>query len=198
MSRSWELIRRIRLPAKSTGSSLYLISVGMIAIWIIAVFFGGGLFSLIHRSAERASEASAIDAEFAAPGALGASVLEAKSGTLVGGLEREPNEISGNSFDRSLSMPGKPQILAADRAIGLGDGITRVDVGAAQPNDEVAPALRTEIQPAGGIGPQLESPYPSTTPARKRRPPANNRSVQTHAPVQAIHQLLQKHSRLLE
>ena len=198
MSRSLALIRRILLPARSNCSSLYLISVGMIAIWIIAVFFGGGLFSLIHRSAERASEASAIDAEFAAPGALSASVLEAKSGTTVGGLEREPNEISGNSFDRLLSMPGKPQIVAADRPIGLRDGITPVDVGAAQPTDKEAPALRTESQPEGVIGPQLELPSPSATPLRKKRPPANNRSVQTHAPVQAIHQLLQKHSRLLE
>jgi hypothetical protein len=69
---------------------------------------------------------------------------------------------------------------------------------AAEPNDEMAPALRAEIQPPGAIGPQLQSPYALTTSPRKKRPPANNRSVQSHAPVQAIQELLQKHSRLLE
>jgi len=36
------------------GSLFYLISVGLIASWIIAVFFGFGLFFLMPRSAKLA------------------------------------------------------------------------------------------------------------------------------------------------
>src|SRR5690242_9152849 len=51
-SRSWGLIRRTLLLGRSIGSLSYLISVGLIASWIIAVFFGVSLFSLMPRSAK--------------------------------------------------------------------------------------------------------------------------------------------------
>src|SRR5437763_8751301 len=53
-SRTWGLIRRTLPRGRSMGSLLYLISVGLIASWIIAVFFGFGLFFLMPRSAKLA------------------------------------------------------------------------------------------------------------------------------------------------
>ena len=53
-SRTWGLIRRTLPRGRSLGSLFYLISVGLIASWIIAVFFGFGLFFLMPRSAKLA------------------------------------------------------------------------------------------------------------------------------------------------
>src|ERR1700720_4728106 len=54
-SRTWGLIRRTLPLGKSIGSLAYLTSVGLIASWIIVVFFGVGLFFLLPRSAKLAS-----------------------------------------------------------------------------------------------------------------------------------------------
>src|ERR1700731_3637701 len=54
-SRTWGLIRRTLPLGKSIGSLAYLTSVGLIASWIIVVFFGVGLFFLMPRSAKLAS-----------------------------------------------------------------------------------------------------------------------------------------------
>src|SRR5438477_11332597 len=54
-SRTWGLIRRTLPLGRSLGSLFYLISVGLIAGWVIAVFFGVGLFFLMPRSAKLAS-----------------------------------------------------------------------------------------------------------------------------------------------
>src|SRR5271167_3740019 len=51
-SRTWGLIRRTLPLGRSIGSLFYLISVGVIASWIVAVFFGVGLFFLMPRSAK--------------------------------------------------------------------------------------------------------------------------------------------------
>src|SRR5438477_2743022 len=53
--RIWGLIRRTLPLGRSIGSVFYLISVGLIAGWIIAVFFGVSIFSLMPRSARLAS-----------------------------------------------------------------------------------------------------------------------------------------------
>jgi len=57
-SRIWRLIRRTVPLGKSIGPLSYLISVGLIATWIIVVFFGAGLAFLIHRSARPVSAVS--------------------------------------------------------------------------------------------------------------------------------------------
>jgi hypothetical protein len=49
-NRTWGLIRRTLRLARSIGSVFYLVSVGLIAGWIVAVFFGVGLFFLVPRS----------------------------------------------------------------------------------------------------------------------------------------------------
>src|SRR5260370_33518877 len=63
-SRTWGLIRRTLSVGRSIGSLAYLISVGLIASWIIAVFFGVSLFFLMHRSAKLASGLSPGDTRF--------------------------------------------------------------------------------------------------------------------------------------
>jgi hypothetical protein len=52
------LIRRMLPLGRSIGSLAHLISVGLIAGWIIAVFFGVGLFFLMPGSAKLASDLS--------------------------------------------------------------------------------------------------------------------------------------------
>src|SRR5437763_13467206 len=54
-SRTWGLIRRTLPLGRSMGSLFYLITLGLIASWTVAVFFGVGLFSLMPRSAKLAS-----------------------------------------------------------------------------------------------------------------------------------------------
>src|SRR5947209_921086 len=68
-SRIWGLIRRTLPLGRSIGSMFYLISVGVIAGWVVAVFFGIGLFFLMPRPAKLASGlspgATSFDASFA-------------------------------------------------------------------------------------------------------------------------------------
>src|SRR5260370_20026237 len=42
-------IRETLALRKSLSPLLYLISVGLVATWVIGVFFGGGIFLLTHR-----------------------------------------------------------------------------------------------------------------------------------------------------
>src|ERR1700730_16841002 len=63
-SRTWRLTRRALVLGRSIGSMFYLISVGLIASWIIAVFFGVGLFSLVPESANLESGLSPGGASF--------------------------------------------------------------------------------------------------------------------------------------
>ena len=51
-SRTWGLIRRTLPLGRSIGSLFYLISIGLIASWIIAVFFGVSFYFLMPRSAK--------------------------------------------------------------------------------------------------------------------------------------------------
>src|SRR5215471_19011524 len=51
-SQTWRLVRRALPLGRSIGSLGYLISVGVVACWIIAVFFGASLFFLMPRSAK--------------------------------------------------------------------------------------------------------------------------------------------------
>jgi hypothetical protein len=63
------LIRRTLPLGRSLGSLFYLISVGLVAGWVIAVFFGVGLFFLMPRSAKLASGLSPGVASFDASSA---------------------------------------------------------------------------------------------------------------------------------
>jgi hypothetical protein len=204
------LIRRTVPLGKSIGPLSYLISVGLIATWIIIVFFGAGLAFLIHRSAKPVSAVSG-SAYLVAPAAQSVWVPEAWPGGPTRTSEGTADESPGSGPDPPLTTSSKPDAVEADRPLAAPSEAkadrTVIDVGsqvapadlttAAQPTDELAPALRSETQPPSVTGPQVETRHPHTASARKGQP-ANTRTVQRHAPVQAIQELLQKHSDLLK
>jgi hypothetical protein len=57
-SETWRLIRRILPFGRSIGSLVYLVTIGLIATWTVAVFFGVSLFFLMPRSATLATASS--------------------------------------------------------------------------------------------------------------------------------------------
>src|SRR5690348_6864988 len=54
-SRFWGLFRRALRLGRSIGAQFYLVSFGLTASWVVAVFFGVGLFALATRPANLAS-----------------------------------------------------------------------------------------------------------------------------------------------
>src|SRR5271163_5188253 len=79
-SRTWGLIRRTLPLGRSIGSLLYLVSIGLIAGWIIAVFFGVGFFFLMPRSAKLEPGVSPNITSFNASSPEAPSLREATSG----------------------------------------------------------------------------------------------------------------------
>jgi len=209
-SRIWRLIRRTVPLGKSIGPLSYLISVGLIATWIIVVFFGAGLAFLIHRSVRPVSAVSG-SAYLDAPAAQSVWVPEAWPGGPARTSEGTADESSGSGPDPPLTISSKPDAVEADRPLAAPSeakaGQEVIDVGsqmapadlttAAQPTDDVAPALRSETQPPSVAGPQVENRDPHTASARKQ-PPASTQTAQRHASVQAIQELLQIHPDLLK
>ena len=206
-SRTWGLIRRTLPRGRSMGSLFYLISVGLIASWIIAVFFGVGLFFLMPRSAKLASGLS--------PGVTSLERTSAETPWLIP---------STGGLDRLSGLPPPP----------MGDAAGRVNPGQMPAEATIAPAIDQPLEPAPGLnrGQALTvefgtisaatreaAPLPapqsqlSTAPAPRgvsrsshspssRKPlerrSSNTRTAQRHAPVNAIEEVLQKHSRVLK
>ncbi len=210
-SRTWRLIRRTRPLGRSIGSLFYLISVGLIASWIIVVFFGVALFSLMPRSANLTSGLS-----------QGGTTFDASSRSIQ--ATSRLDELS------NLSPPGPAQPMAdaaADKAQPPGSPNTaNVNPHPAPPEATIAHtidepsghALAVElgtISAASGEAAPMPAPQSqlSTAPeprgasqssrsSSSRKPlerrPSNTRTVQPHAPVSAISDVLHKHSRLLK
>src|SRR5271166_3204293 len=78
-SRIWRLIRRTLPLGRSIGSLFYLISVGLIAGWIIAVFFGVSFFFLMPRSVKLEPGVSPSSTNLNASSAEAPSLMEATS-----------------------------------------------------------------------------------------------------------------------
>src|SRR5438105_10474035 len=57
-SQTWGLIRRILPFGRPIGSLVYQVTIGLIATWTIAVFFGVSLFFLMPRSVKLATGSS--------------------------------------------------------------------------------------------------------------------------------------------
>src|ERR1700730_1664398 len=114
-SRTWGLIRRTLPLGKSIGSLAYLTSVGLIASWIIVVFFGVGLFFLMPRSAKVESGLSPGGTSFDAPLWLtqSTSKFDRLSGPPAAGAAR-PRGDAGGHKGRPVVVPGSPITAAVN------------------------------------------------------------------------------------
>ncbi len=217
-SRTWGLIRRTLPLGKSMGTLFYLISVGLIAGWIIAVFFGVGLFFLMPRSAKLASGLS--------PGATGFDASLAETPWLKQSTSRvdrlssppppEPPQPMGGAVadkGRPVVVPGSPttaninpppappEATIAHTTDELPRPALTVELGTiSAASGEAAPTPAPQIQLS--TAPELRGASQSRHSQSARKPlegrPPKTRTAQAHAPVSAIQDVLHRHSHLLK
>ena len=212
-SRTWGLIRRTLPLGKSIGSLAYLISVGLIGSWIIVVFFGVGLFVLMPRSAKLTSGSSPGGTSFDASLWLTQSTsrLDRPSDPPPAG-PAQPMGDSAADKGRPVVAPRSP-ITANVNPQPAPAKATIAHTIDEPPRDALTVELGTISAASGEAGPipapqsqfstapeprrASQSPHsPSSRKPLERRTP-NTRKAQ-HAPVSAIEDVLQKHSRLLK
>src|SRR5271155_2627285 len=215
--RSWGAIRRTLPLGRSTGSLLYLISVGLTAGWIIAVFFGVSLFFLMPRSANLASGLSlgstSHDASLAETPWLmqSTSRLNRLSSSP---LPEPPQPVGDAAADKgqAVGVPGSPITANANPLQMPAEGTTAHTIDE-PPGQALTLQLGTISAAAGEATPMparqnrlLNAPEPrgasqsSHSPSSRKpleRRPSNTRKAQPRAPVNAIGDVLQKHSGLL-
>ena len=212
-SRTWGLIRRTLPLGKSIGSLAYLTSVGLIASWIIVVFFGVGLFFLMPRSAKLASGLSPGGTSFDASLWLTQSTsrLDRLSDPPPAGPAQPMGDAAADK-GRPVVAPGSPitatvnpQSAPAKATIAHtideppGHALT-VELGTiSAASGEAGPMPAPQSQLSTAPEPPRASPSSRSPSSRKpleRRPPTTRKAQ--HAPVSAIEDVLQKHSRLLK
>lgn len=216
-SRAWELPRRALRLGRSMSALFHLISVGLTATWVIAVFFGVGLFVLVPRPAKLVSGSAPESSNASAPTAETSWLLQ-----------------STNRLDRlSMAPASSPsQPMGASAVESAGDGADFVDQDAVERNsrsafpdpmaahaagvpsdqaprpDPVAPAAASETVPEPAteeeartpVGAPAPSPTPRASSSRKKASakPASGRPPASHAPTQAIQDVLHKHAHLFK
>jgi len=197
--------RKTLTRGKSLGPILYLISIGLIATWIIGVFFGTGFFFLTPP--ERPGSHLAV-------GRTDLGVFLTESPWLLEAMIRldplfpepfaKPAQLAGNKAqtgfadrDRTVSTPGGQSAVEIDRrGTALADpelegGALFVDPGELA---RVSPP-QNRSSASTSLPSAAESPHAASSRKRHRRPSTDTRTPQTHAPVQAIRDVLQKHTR---
>jgi hypothetical protein len=221
-SRTWGLIRRTLTLGRSMGSLSYLISVGLIASWIIAVFFGVGLFFLMPRSAKLASGLSPGGSSFDA--SLWLTQATSRLDRLSNLRPPAPTQPMGDAAadrGRPVVGPGSPTTakviplpapaqktiahtldeppepasgLNRGQALTVGLGTISAATGEAVPSPAPPSQLSTAPEPRGA--PQSSRSSSVRKPLERR--PSNARTAQPHAPVSAIQDVLQKHSHVIK
>lgn len=217
-SRTWGLIRKTLPLGRSIGSLSFLISVGLIASWIIAVFFGASLFLLMPRSAKLASGLSPggtrVDGSSAEtlwlmqstsrldrlsslstpePAQPTSDAAADKARPVV--LPRSPITASMNAY----RVPAEATIAhAADEPPGQALTVELGTISAA--TAETAPMPAPQGQPSTPPEPRGASQSSHSRSSRKplERRSSNVRTAQPHAPMSAIQDVMQKHSKLLK
>ena len=212
-SRTWGLIRRTLPLGKSIGSLAYLTSVGLIASWIIVVFFGVGLFSLMPRSAKLASGLSPGGTSFDASLWLTQSTsrLDRLSDPPPAGPAQPMGDAAADK-GRPVVAPGSPitatvnpqpapakatiaHIIDESPGHALTVELGTISAAGGEAGPMPAPQSQLSIAPEPQRASQ-SSRSPSSRKPLERRPPTTRKTQ--HAPVSAIEDVLQKHSRLLK
>jgi hypothetical protein len=230
-SRTWGLIRRTLPLGRSIGSLSFLISVGLIASWIIAVFFGSSLFFLMPRSAKLASGLSPGGTRFDGSSAETPRLMQSTSrlDLLSSPSTPDPAQPASNAaadkgrpvvVPRSLitaspitatmnpyRVPAEATIAhAADEPPEPAPGLNRgqaltVELGTiSAASVETAPMPAAQSQPSTPPEPRGASQPSHSRSSRKQleRRPSDVRTAQPHAPMSAIQDVMQKHSKLLK
>jgi hypothetical protein len=149
-------IRETLALRKSLSPLLYLISVGLVATWVIGVFFGGGIFLLMHRPERLVSglSVSRIDFDIFRADGMSSNPMPSRfwRSSEADLTEDFAGEVAHLSIDPPITEPSKKGAMEADPQAG--------------------------VTMERGID--------------QKRQPANSRTVQAHAPVQAIQDVLQR------
>lgn len=217
-NRTWGLIRRTLPLGRSIGSLFYLISVGLIASWIIVIFFGVSLYLLLPRSAKLEFGVNPGGARFDDSPAETSSPMESNSR-----LDRlsslpppeAPHPVGNATADegRPVLAPGSPMsanvnphpmpaeattahIIDEPPAQALTAELGSISAAASEAAPIPAPQSLLSLAPE----PRGASPSAHSRSSRKplARRPSNTRTAQRHAPVNAIEDVLQKHSHVLK
>jgi hypothetical protein len=217
-SRMWGLIRRTLPLGRSIGSLFYLISIGLIAGWIIAVFFGVSIFFLMPPSANLEPGVSPSGTKLDASSAETPWLMQSTSSLdrLSSLPHPEPPQDLGDAAadkPRPVLVPGSPITAKANQRQtpaeatithtaeeSPGQAFT-VELGnASTAMDEAVPMLAPRGPLSTAPEPRGASQSAPSPPYRKplERRPSNTRTAQRHAPVSAIQDVLQKHSHLLK
>jgi hypothetical protein len=217
-NRTWGLIRRTLPLGRSIGSLFYLISIGLIAGWVIAVFFGVSIFFLMPRSANLEPGVSPSSTKLNASSEETPWLMQSTSrlDRLSSLPHPEPPQDLGDAAadkPRPVMVPGSPITENANQrqtpaeatiahtaeeppgqafTVELGNASTAM--GEAVPMPAPRGQLSTAPEPRGTS--QSSHSPPNRKPLERR--PSNTRTAQPHAPVSAIQDVLQKHSRILK
>jgi len=200
-SRTWGLIRRTLRLGRSIGSLFYLISVGLVASWIVVVFFGVGLFFLMPHSVKLEPGLRPAATSFDASSAQTPSLTQSTS-RLDQFSSLPPPEAPQPMGDDAAKanphqMPAEPTIAHAAREPPA-QPLT-VELGAISAATGEAASMPAQSQPSAAPkprGPSQSSHSPPRKPPERRA--SNTRRAQPHAAVSAIEDVLQKHSGLLK
>jgi hypothetical protein len=198
--------RKTPTRGKSLSPILYLVSIGFIATWIVGVFFGAGFFFLMLP--QRPVSGLAV-------GSTDFGVLSTESPWLFEAMIKldrlfpepfaEPAQLAGNKAqtgyadrDRTVSATGGQSAVEMDRRATalagpeLEGGALFVDPGGSVP---VSPP-QSRFSASTSLPSGAESPHTASSRRRHRRSSTDTRTPHAHAPVRAIQDVLQIHSRL--
>lgn len=187
------IIRKTLALGRPLGPVLYPASVGVIAIWVIGVFFGIGFYPLLHRHSEdNASRVGVGSADLSAASSVG-SPQAFKSMASPDQLFLPPSEVepddrevtdatsdkkSAVDRDRQMQAPGKPGDQAATELISYPPSS---NLGIAAPvNGELSLFSPPPNQPSDAVSPQSAAPTPHSASAPKihRARPTKSQTAQ--------------------
>jgi hypothetical protein len=213
-SQTWSLARRSLRLGKSIGSLGYLISVGLIGCWIIAVFFGASLFFLMPRSAKLAAGPStgggdrfnasseqmpwlfqstsrlyrlAAPPPFESGQPMGGTGL-VNDGAIVGAENRNAAEVDQKSIraePANTRMTDEPHNQA-------------LSVPTASGEPSPAPSPENHAPATAGFPTSVQTLQSETSRTKHSQKSVTNKTPSAHPPLQAIQDVLQKHAGLLK
>ena len=209
----WGLVRRTLPIGKSIGSLGHLISVGLIASWIIAVFFGASLLCLVPGSATLVTGSSEGGDRFNASSAEIPWLFQStdRLHRLAGPLLFEPGQPAGGAGmvnDGAIVGPGSRVTAGANqRPMPVGpispdtiDEPQNQALSVTALSEEPSPAAPPENRAAATAGSPiaLHTAQFEISRTKHNQKAAATKVPPPHPPVQAIQDVLQRHAGLLK